>query len=149
MKLDIYFKFYLKGANIVQEFDNFSEILKNPQMLNMLSQFIQNQNNNPKNQPEKSDVKNLSAAVSNNGANNSGGFNMQMIANILPLLNNLNNNNFANMLSMLSNNNSQASNMQNMMLLMNLMSQMQKNNQDTQQNAIQNKNKDEMQKNNA
>jgi len=133
----------------VQEFDNFSEILKNPQMLNMLSQFIQNQNNNPKNQPEKSDVKNLSAAVSNNGANNSGGFNMQMIANILPLLNTLNNNNFANMLSMLSNNNSQTSNMQNMMLLMNLMSQMQKNNQDTQQNAIQNKNKDEMQKNNA
>ena len=146
MKLDIYFKFYLKGANIVQEFDNFSEILKNPQMLNMLSKFMQSQNNTSKNQPENN---NLKSYLSNNNSCNFGNFdinNMQMIANLLPILSNLNNNNnFASMLGMLSSNNSQANNMQSIVMLMNLISQMQKNNQDKNNN----KNIKEIKQNNS
>lgn len=114
----------------MQEFGNLSEILKNPQMLAMLSQAMQTQN-----KPENNNVKVQNTELSKNAPESPGNINMQMLANLLPLLNN---GNFANILGTLSNNGSQVNNMQNMIMLINLISQMQKNNKnpnDTEKNG--------------
>ena len=113
----------------MQDFENLSSILKNPQMMNLLQQFMSNNQGNNQNN-------NNPSGNSNSGAPNI--LNMQMISNLIPLLSN---NNFMNLMNFMNQgNNLNPNNIQSIMMIVNLISQMQKN-QNAHKNHICNDNK--------
>lgn len=122
-------KFYLHVGSIVQNFDNLSSLLKNPQIIGLLQQLMNAQNSSITNDFNNKNASNNANSMVNESNNLQ---NMQMIANMMSILNN-NSNPFMAM----GNNNPQ-----NMMMLMNLMSQMQ-NNSNNNQNKIVEKNQDD------
>jgi len=122
-------KFYLHVGNVVQNFDNLSSLLKNPQVIGLLQQLMNNQNSSITNDCNNKNVSNNANSMANENNNFQ---NMQMIANMMSMLNN-NSNPFMSM----GNNNAQS-----MMMLMNLVSQIQ-NNSNNNQNKISEKNQDD------
>lgn len=102
----------MREGNIVNDFNELSSLLQNPQILSM----IQNMNV-PKNNQNKENCANFNANTS------------QMMPNLSPLMGNMMNNNSGNLFSIISSligNN--PNNIQNIIMLINMISQMQNNN---------------------
>jgi len=112
-------KSYLHEEIIVQNFDNLSSLLKNPQVLNALQQMNSNQNDST-----NGDYDNKIACDNANSQQNMqlNMQNLQMISNMMSMLNG---NSMQSPFSIPNN-----MNIQNIMMLMNLISQMQNNNTD-------------------
>lgn len=109
-------KSYLCEEIIVQNFDDLSSLLQNPQILNVLQQMNNNQNDST-----NGDCDNKVAFNNANSQQNIPNMqNLQMISNMMSMLNG---NSMQNPFSTPNN-----MNIQNIMMLMNLISQMQNNN---------------------
>lgn len=110
-------KSYFYEEIIVQNFDNLSSLLQNPQILNMLQQMNNNQNDSINGDCDNKIACNNANAQQQIQPNMQ---NLQMISNMMSMLNG---NSMQNLFSIPNN-----MNIQSVMMLMNLISQMQNNN---------------------
>ena len=110
-------KSYFYEEIIVQNFDNLSSLLQNPQILNMLQQMNNNQNDSINGECDNKIACNNANAQQQIQPNMQ---NLQMISNMMSMLNG---NSMQNLFSIPNN-----MNIQSVMMLMNLISQMQNNN---------------------
>ena len=101
----------------MQNFDNLSSLLKNPQVLNILQQMNNNQNDSTNGDCDSKIACNNANSQQHTQPNMQ---NLQMISNMMSMLNG---NSMQNSFSIPNN-----MNIQSIMMLMNLMSQMQNNN---------------------